>query len=216
MNFILTENNQVISGPRPWSKFAFGYVLDELGISYDLPSTNDGFISISDSVKIYPTRFETIPELNTKIQQLAGPFYTFSETEAVGHYEIANKEFESVINELIAIISDNRYKKETAGVTIAVQDQSIFVDTARDNRTLLTQKFLLLGDNDTVQWKFPEGWVTLTKTQLGELVTKLDAFIQEQFDWEVNTVSLLYNAKTLEELDVIDITCPPSNNAGVI
>jgi hypothetical protein len=65
-----------------------------------------------------------------------------------------------------------------------------------------------MGENDTVNWKFPEGWLTLTKADLGAAVTAGVAHIQSSFDWEKAKVEEIEAATDAATLDVIVIVEP--------
>ena len=57
-----------------------------------------------------------------------------------------------------------------------------------------------MGDNDTVQWKFPEAWLNLTKQELGLIVATGAGHVQGSFDWEVSKVAEIDNCTTHEQL----------------
>jgi len=65
-----------------------------------------------------------------------------------------------------------------------------------------------MGENDTVNWKFPEGWLTLTKVELGAAVSAGAAHIQGSFDWEKAKIEEIEAAETVEVLDAIVIVEP--------
>ena len=62
-----------------------------------------------------------------------------------------------------------------------------------------------MGDADTVNWKFPETWLTLTKQDLGLCVTAATQYVQECFDWELNKSEEIDNSETKQELLAIII-----------
>ena len=60
-----------------------------------------------------------------------------------------------------------------------------------------------MADGETVKWKFPEGWVELTKTELGGIVAAGAAHIQTQFDWEKNIGDQIDAAPDVDTLKTI-------------
>jgi hypothetical protein len=65
-----------------------------------------------------------------------------------------------------------------------------------------------MGNDDTANWKFPEGWLTLTKDDLASVVTAADAYVQGVFDWEKTINDEIDAAETAEELHAIEIETP--------
>ena len=62
-----------------------------------------------------------------------------------------------------------------------------------------------MADTDTINWKFPETWLTITKQELGYIVSQGVAYIQGCFDWEVQKNAEIDACTTLAELDAIII-----------
>jgi hypothetical protein len=61
-----------------------------------------------------------------------------------------------------------------------------------------------MGEN-TINWKFPEGWLTLNKADLEYIIQQIDLAVQEAFDWELSKINEIKVCKTLEEIDKIVI-----------
>ena len=203
--YVLVENDIVINGPRPWSFRAFQSTLrEELDITVALPTAkSDGLpINIAEGVRILPVDI-TLPEYNPKIQFLHGPFWTFSSDVASGTYQVENLDIGTVKSNLKNIVAANRYNREIAGCTCVLQNITVSIDTTRDGRNIFVQKYLLMAENDTVEWKFPEAWLNITKAELGEVVQCGAAHIQDQFNWEASKVIEIDAATTLSELDAI-------------
>jgi hypothetical protein len=101
--------------------------------------------------------------------------------------------------------ADERWIKETAGTTTTIQDTVVTVDTARGSRDIFVQKYLLMLDSDVVTWKFPETWLSLTKTDLGQVVAAGASHVQSAFAWEKDINDAINTADTLDALDAIVI-----------
>lgn len=216
--YVLENNNYVLNGPRTWNYHSFESTLEEdLEIEYKLPmsKTDEEIITIDENTHIYPARY-VYPSYNEKIEYLHGPFWDFSTGTAIGTFEILPIAIEHIKSNLKQKVAANRYNKENAGTKITIQDTEVSIDTSRDNRNIFVQKYLLMSDTDTVQWKFPEGWKTLTKEQLGLVVSRGAAYIQEQFDWEVAKGIEIDSKETAEELDLVDVGNPvPPGMLGI-
>jgi len=101
-----------------------------------------------------------------------------------------------------------RYELEVAGTTATVQDTEVTLSTKREDREVFAQRHALMGDSDTVSWKFAEGWLTLSKTDVATLANAINTHVQTQFDWEVSKNTAIDAAADLAALDTIEIRPP--------
>ena len=184
--YTLVNKNKVISGPRSWDKAFFGAVLKrkklESGFIPRNP-TDELPYEISADIKIYPVKIVK-PEINEFIEYHRGPSWEIKESVAVATYEIVETKLESAKTNYKEFLAAERYEKEVAGTSATVQDIEVSVETSRDGRNTLVQQYLIMGDNETVNWKFPEGWFTLTKEEFGVIIISCNEHIQGAFDWE--------------------------------
>jgi hypothetical protein len=209
--YVLIKNNSVVNGPRPWNYRSFqNSLIEELEIQYTLPirKEDDLPIEIEDGVRLLKVNM-TEPNFNSKIEYLHGPFWDFSGDIALGTYQIVEKDIENVKKDLKSKLASNRYRKETAGVKTVVQGIEVTIDTRRGERDIFLQKLMLMQDGSTVDWKFPEGWLTLTKQELIGIVGVGANYVQTQFNWEASVSNQIDSATTLQQLDAIDIGDPP-------
>lgn len=208
--YVLENNNYVINGPRAWNYRSFESTLEEdLEIEYKLPlsKTDEEVITIDENTHIYASRYE-YPVYNQKIEYLHGPFWDFSSGIAIGTFEIVPLTLDQIRHELKQKVAANRYTRENAGIKVIIQGLEVTIDTSRDNRNIFVQKYILMSDTDTVQWKFPEGWLTLSKEELGLIVSTGATYIQSQFDWEVEKGIEINAKETAKELDLVDVGNP--------
>lgn len=202
------SEGRVLNGPRAWSYRSFKNTLEqELEISYDLPSnkTDNSAIHINDTVKIYPAIIDESIQYNSKIEYLHGPFWNVVDNVAIGTFTVKNNSIQSVKEYLKSVVASNRYDKEISGISETVQGTTVTIDTDRETRNIFFQKYLLMSDNETVEWKFPEGWLQLTKTELGNIVSNAASHIENQFIWEYNKINEIESANTYAELDSITL-----------
>lgn len=204
--FVIVYDNFVVLGPMRWNKFRFeNFLVEEHEITTTLPQTNEVLIVVNENCKIYPIQGTESPSFNPRIERLEGPFWEFTETHAVFSYTVGKLPIDAIKNFMKAEAAIERYKREIAGIKIIIQNTEITVDTNRGSRDVFVQKFLLMSDNDIIQWKFPEAWLTLNKTELCNIVNDINTHIQNQFDWEADKISEIDACETLDQLSVIEI-----------
>ena len=210
--FVIVHNNSVILGPMRWNRFRFqNEILEETEVEVTLADRNDELtpVIVDDNIQILPVQGTPNPSYNSKIEMLNGPFWEFTATAAISSYQVENLPIDAVKNQLKDVIATNRYNKEVGGCKTTVQETEVRIDTSRDGRNVFVQKFLLMGDSETVQWKFPEGWLTLTKAELGAIVTTGTAHVQTCFEWEAGKLVEINDCDNLASLDAIVLTIDP-------
>jgi hypothetical protein len=210
MKFVLTKNSQVILGPVEWSSRFFENHLATIGNTVSsLPLTLTAAMNVAPGISILPATLVE-PSYNSKIQQLAGPFWSLTATTASGTYQVVDKNVEAVKNDLLAQVAADRYAKEIAGTTTVLQGVAVTLDTSRENRNVITQQYLLLDAGQTAHWKFKEAWLNLTKAEFAQAVSAGVSHIQAQFDAERVKVSEITACSTLSQLDAVVM---PTRNA---
>jgi hypothetical protein len=205
MKYVLVQNNEtVILGPIFWNFRMFQSELrDEFDLEVSIPQSNEGVYKINEGFSIIPVE-ETVPSHNTKIEQLAGPFYTFTDTLATASYNVVPKSIESVKSELKTIVASNRYGKEVAGTKVTIQGKEISVSTTRGDRDIFLQALQLGADGKN--WKFDEGFFVLSIAELQSIVGAIVGTVQGAFDWEASKISEIDSAESLEVLDAINLS----------
>lgn len=208
--YVLVHKERVLVGPRDWNRPMFEGALQKLKLQTLLPRRDPQELPIVIDEDTYITNASiTIPPHNERIETYHGPYWNFENMDlAVGTYEIKYKTLGSIRELLRNEAAAERYRKEVAGTKTTIQDLEVTLDTSRDGRNIFLQKYTLMGENDVVNWKFPEGWLTLTKTELGQAVLVGATHIQSAFDWEKAKVEEIEAAETVEELDAIVIVEP--------
>ena len=205
--YVLVHNGFVINGPREWNYRSFESSLEEeCEIAYKLPmSKNDEeIIEIDANTKIYDAEL-VYPSYNSKIEYPHGPFWDFSSGKAIGTFQVLPTPIDLIKNTLKARVAEIRWRKEIAGMITNVQGTDVFVDTSREMRDVFVQKYILINDNETVQWKFKSGWFTLTKTEINYIAVAIANHIQTQFDWEIAKNAEIDACTTAQELDAINL-----------
>lgn len=204
--YVLVSNGRVLNGPRAWSFRSFQNTLsEELEITYSLPAvkTDNSVIHINETVKIYPAVLDETTPYNPKIEYLDGPFWDFSNDVATGTFTAKLHDLETLKLHLKSIVAANRYVKEIAGIKHTIRNTQVTIETDRDTRNIFFQKYLLMAENESVTWKFPETWLSLSKAELGGVVSAAATHIENQFIWESNKIFEIESATTHSELDAI-------------
>jgi hypothetical protein len=206
MFFVITQDNFVIVGPNTWNRFKFEEALqEECGITYTLPNSNDSGASfiISEVVKILPVVSLPEPEYNSKIQRLDGPYWIFSDQNAQMYYTAVDLPVDAVRNSLIALVANNRYYKEVGGIKMTVQETVVSIDTARNSRNIYIDAYNTVKIGETVNWKFPECWMSINRVELDSIVQAIKGHVEYCFNWEMAKDQEINSAQTLQELNAI-------------
>ena len=208
--YAVVYDNRILVGPMNWNRAMFQGALEKKGINQLLPrvAPDDLPMIINEHAKIMQVE-ENRPELNPLVEYYYGPLWEITETKAIANYQINDTPIEAARYNLKQLCAGERYKKEITGATATIQNQTVTVDTNRGARDIFVQKYLLMAENDTVNWKFPETWLTLTKTDLGLCVAAGAQHIQSCFDWELNIAAQIDQAENKEQLLAIEIIEQP-------
>ena len=205
--FVIVHDNFVIKGPNDWNKLRFEEVIrEDCEIEVTLDTRNDAHnpVIVSPDVKILPVLALPEPSYNPRTQMLNGPYWNFTEDNvAEMYYQPMDYGVETIKGFFMDKVTNARYRKEVSGVKKTIQGTEVTIDTARGSRDIFVQAYLTMSDTDTLNWKFPEGWLTLTKTELGEVVTTGRDHIQSCFDWENNWLSRSNAATTPSEMNTL-------------
>jgi len=212
MNYLLVENKQfVVLGPLPWRQRMFQEEINDLEINFKLPATGpEQYVKLNDEYEIYPVKELIVPSHDQVFEELAGPYWEFANLEAKGHYVAYYRQINAIQGIMKQIAANERYNKEILGTKTTIQNLEVTIDTGRDARNIFVQKYSLMQNGETVQWKFPEGWLTLSKEELSQCVSAGVTYIQNQFDWENSISQQIDSCTTIQELKNIVIVTPPN------
>lgn len=206
--YVLTHNDQVLLGPIQWNSRMFNAVIEDDTeiITHITPSDVSTVpIDLGNGLMIRACSTDH-PPLNTKTQMYQGPFWTFTATTGLASFTVVDKPIDLVNKELKEVLANERWKKEQAGTTVVIQGQTVNISTDRVTRDQLAVQLLLMGDNDTISWKFDSStWLTLSKNEIASAVAAGRIHIQTQFDWEANVITQIDAVNTHAELDSIAI-----------
>ena len=201
--FALIHKNEVISGPRDWDRAFFTFILNAKNVHLNMPIPRTPLDNepyhIDTNTKII--RAEIVQaSINSMVEYHQGPTWELFEDKALAHYATIDTPIEFARNNFKDLVAAKRYEKEIKGTKTTIQETEVTLDTSRDGRSIFIQKYSLMQENTTVNWKFPEGWLTITKAELGQCVMAGVTYIQSCFDWEKSYDDLINAATTKAEL----------------
>jgi hypothetical protein len=218
MNYIIVKDHQtVLLGPMPWRQRMFqreiNDLLEEGDISeqYTIPpiSPESNYLALGEGLEIFPVTSSDVPAYDPIYEQLSGPFYSYANNEATETYNAIPVSIEQSKASLKSIATGERYVKEIGGFKITIQETEVTVDTTREGRQIFLDTYLAMSDVETINWKFPEAWISVTKDDMGQIVFAGKSHIQDSFDWELAKHNEIDAAQTVEELQAIVIVETP-------
>jgi hypothetical protein len=211
--WILVYNNQIQLGPREYNRWIFqDWLSENLGLTISLPQQPLGNnpIIIDENTQIIVVFFAPQPDFNPRIQQLAGPFITLSYDYADATWQVADQDIDVVKSTMLSQLANNRYNQEIAGVTVVLQEQSLWVSSDRVTRQVWLNALQLGLTSQT--WKFNNNtWLTLDNQEIQAVVSALAAHVEQAFAWEKSVHDQITSASDLATLANIDINWPVVN-----
>lgn len=207
--FVLVHKQRVTVGPMAWNRGMFDLGLKRLGLSATLTKQEPKETMVIDAdTKICRARLD-YPTFNKKIEYIHGPFWNYDDPDlAVGTFQVMETSPVLIKNTLKQQIAEYRWKKEVAGTKTTVQSTEVTIDTSRENRDIFFQQFQMMGESETVDWKFPEGWLTLTKAELGQVIQAGAEYVRSCFAWEKTKSAEIDACATGDELDAVVLVMP--------
>lgn len=216
MDYVLVQNKQtVLMGPIPWIQPRFQREINDLvdngekptryQIPTKAPEENDGYLDLGEGFEMFPVELANPPNFDPIYFQLAGPYYAYVNNYAVQSWDAVPVELWQSKNTMIEKIKALRYSKENGGITLDIQGLPVRIDTDRARRSIFTEKLTAMSETDTINWKFNEGWLTLSYSDVQTIVTSIANHVQQQFDWELQLTQQVDAVQTVEELQSIDI-----------
>jgi hypothetical protein len=111
---------------------------------------------------------------------------------------------------MLSQLANNRYNQEIAGVTVVLQEQSLWVSSDRVTRQVWLNALQLGSTSQT--WKFNNNtWLILDNQEMQTVVSALAAHVEQAFAWEKTVHDQIVAAGDLATLANIDINWPAVN-----
>jgi hypothetical protein len=206
MSYGIVHKNRVVVGPMAWSQKYFTSALKiRHKIDANIPGIEPEILPyvIDNDTKIHRV-VENRPELNTMIHYYYGPIWDFSNDIIIANYEVKDISIEVAKDNFRSVLASERYKKEISNTKLTLQNLEITIDTSRERRNVYIQKFLTMNDGEVINWKFSEGWLTVSKEELGIIAKACADYIQDAFNWEKSINEQIDSCLTTEELLNLD------------
>ena len=106
-------------------------------------------------------------------------------------------------NNIKSKVANERWKKENEILTFEGNELKL------DDKTKISLQNakLSLTETQSIQWKFRNGFSTLTHTQLSDLCNFTFNYINQCFNEEMRVCDLVSSVTTLEQLISLDLSC---------
>jgi len=217
--FVVTYHHnydEVLLGPIDWNpEFISSVIEQDLDLDYRpkiLKSDIDKIpYEVVPNVFIREIVQTQSPEINTKMQFLTGPYWSYNEQGAIAVYKEAYKDIDIVKSELKSIVSSERYIKEISGFEFTIDSDTVYISTGRESRRSFYDKLSVIED-DTINFKFNDKFKAINKLQLQQICNQIDNHIQQAFDWEKQLFFNIDASTTLAKLDSIVVVAPREEN----
>jgi hypothetical protein len=203
--FAVIYKDRVIAGPMFWNRGIFEGALAKEGINVFLPSADaDKFpLIINEDAKILSAD-ERYPQINQIFEYYYGPLWEITDTLAIANYEVRDNTLETSKENFKKHIANKRWYKENVLLSLTLQEKNVNVSCKREDRDVFLQKYILMSETDSVEWKFSQIWLTLSKEEIKEIITVIDQHVQSCFNWEKTIIEQIDAATTKEELLLIN------------
>lgn len=209
MAYTLLDGTRIIIGPRDWSPKYFEYFLKtEYDINLQLPesSITEPFV-INEQLRIVPTGFLESPTVDPLFEQLAGPRFSFDELgNHIAQFYTQEFDISTVKQNLKTEIAKVRWVSETTNITCNINGKVLTLYTDKESRAAYSQAYMMAQDDYLAVWKFPEGFISLNKLDLQQILNEINFYVQACFDWEAEKNNEIESKSTVAELRTIILT----------
>lgn len=205
MNYLLVENRQtILLGPIVWKPRFIQSELDDLEVSYIVPPVEQGYIKINDNLEIIPIVEAPDPGHDPLYEELAGPYYTYTDNTATMTYNKVDRKLDDVKGNYKQLAAAARYARETSGTSAVVGDNIISLATDVASRANYLNLLNTVGEG-TINYKTNGAFVALNATDLQALVDAVNVHVQDAFNWEKGILDQIDAATSIEELKAINL-----------
>lgn len=202
--YVVKYKNRVVLGIIPWNS---KYISDVFRVRYrenieipvEEPQESSFPFNINDEIIVYKAEEKRDLNINPLIEYYYGPTWEFVNDKAIATYEIRPLQLLDVKNNYKTIAANLRYAKEIEGTKIVINDNEFSLETDRESRKKYIEKLITMTST-SINWKFKEGWATLTKVDLQRICNTLEDHVQSAFEDEYNLCNLIDQATTVDDI----------------
>lgn len=207
--YVVKYKERVVLGLIPWNS---QYITDvmrnryrvQIDIQFDEPSADEFPYQVNDDIIIYQAEEDRQSNINPLIEYYYGPSWDLVDNKVIARYQVLPLEIQDARNNYKDKAAAIRYEKEIAGTKLTINGVECSVETDRGSKSKYIEKFITMTDEQVVNWKFNEGWFEITKQQIRNIISAIDAHVQLAFDEERELNSLIDQAETSNELLAIE------------
>lgn len=209
MEIALIHNNSLELGPMGFNVKYINADLEDLEVEERISpqSYTDLPIHFSDNQTHLVIIEKVVPENDAKYHNIGNFTWEIIKENDVPvkvllTYPIIDKTLEEVKELRKQEVSPYRKEKESAIITLTVNNTEVQVSTSREERLLLASK--LSAAPGPHNFKFSNTWLEITTEQLQTIVSEIDVKVQEAFDWELSKLQEIDACETIESVyDVV-------------
>ena len=213
--YALTYNNQVFLTPTSWKPRYIASIIDQdYEVKVVLTVSDEQRVPFNITPEIRVMRIEeSKPEINPLIETHDGPFWTINPDIVNATYNKVYKPIEMIKDDIKSKLAAERYVREcNTPFKMVLNGTEITVKTDRDTRNIFLETALFMNETEVRKWKFPEGFVLVSKQDLMNIIESRAVVIQAAFDWEEDFINQINNATTHQELlDIYNTIFPPQD-----
>lgn len=214
--YVVKYKNNVILGIIPWNS---QYIKDVVRVRYraivDIPAQEPDIstlpLQINDDLVIFPAEEDRPQTMNPLVEQYYGPLWEFLDNKVIAHYEVRQLDLDSAKYNYKAVAAKLRYDREISGTTVEINNITHKIETTREIRSKYIERLVSMSDTQTINFKFNQGWVELTKNDILSIVNAIDNHVQSAFNYEYNLSLLIDQATSIQDLLAIEELNKPEN-----
>lgn len=208
MNYVVKYKDRVVLGIIPWNN---KYIMDVMRSRYSElieipsiePAESEFPLVVNQDITIYPAEEDRPGSINPLIEFYQGPTWELVGNKVIAHYEVLPLDLNSMKQNYKAKAAFLRYKKEIVGTKINLDGIEYTIETNRESRSKYIERLTSMGDS-SINFKFQEGWVSLTKENMQSVVAAIESHVQTCFSEEYALNVTIDAAQTAEDLLAIE------------
>jgi hypothetical protein len=200
-------------GPFKWNVDTWNELLSDNGESYRFPknshnirmsliSSNTPF-TISSIAKLYRVQHNHNIEIDDNYQSRRGYIYDFSTGIAIITDGVVDKTVEELKQFVASSIESTYNTKAVKKVFVKINSDYIsFTDEVHrfESSLVLLTKLAIMSDTDTIVWRSSQGNISLTKTEVLNVLKDIDNYREECIEWKENLIQQLENINSSEDI----------------
>ena len=216
MEIALISNNSLILGPMGFNVRMINSELEDLELEDRISPQSYAQLPIhfSDGVTHLVPIEKEIPEHDSRYYNIGNFTWEIIEenqipTKVKLTYPIINKTLEEVKFIRKSEVSPLRRQKENSIISLTVNNTLVEVSASREERTIMSSK--LASSTGTYNYKFKNTWLEITSQELQYVISQVDQFIQDAFDWEYNKLQEIDACETIDDVYNVVLQEPINN-----